>query len=283
MKPINKGNVKIFVIFSVSKYMRIYLHTKATNEDMKKFGVYAIKNIINGNFYIGSTTTYFQERLSEHYRNLIKNEHTNKYFQNAWNKYGKKNFEFLILEILNNKNNVINREQFWLDYYKINYKIYNICLIANSTLGVKPTQEHLDKISKEWIIVNPLNVVFYVKNMCEFCRTNKLPQRAIHDSATHRRTHYKGWFAYNLAEFSIERLITDRNDIQKNKYKLISPNNEIFIVNNMRRFCLEYELDHSCLFNICGGAGNRGQHKGWRIEKLARDEITKKDITFNNN
>ena len=86
----------------------------------------------------------------------------------------------------------------------------------------------------------------------------------------------KAGLAYNLAEFSIERLITDRNDIQKNKYKLISPNNEIFIVNNMRRFCLEYELDHSCLFNICGGAGNRGQHKGWRIEKLARDEITKK-------
>ena len=53
--------MKIFVIFSVSKYMRIYLHTKATNEDMKKFGVYAIKNIINGNFILGLLQHIFKK------------------------------------------------------------------------------------------------------------------------------------------------------------------------------------------------------------------------------
>lgn len=59
--------------------------------------VYKILNIKNGKFYIGSSKDYIR-RWYQHKYYLNKNKHQNKYLQNAWNKYGKNNFEFILLE-----------------------------------------------------------------------------------------------------------------------------------------------------------------------------------------
>ncbi len=58
-------------------------------------GIYIIKNIINHNVYIGQTVRDFEPRFAEHKYKLNKNIHSNPHLQNAWNKYGQNNFQFI--------------------------------------------------------------------------------------------------------------------------------------------------------------------------------------------
>lgn len=80
------------------------------------------------------------------------NKHDNPYLQNAYNKYGKNNFKFEIIEecIVDN---LISREQYYLDKMKPWKREigYNICITATGSkanLGKKFTKEHKEKISK---------------------------------------------------------------------------------------------------------------------------------------
>ena len=63
-----------------------------------KCGVYMIKNKTTPErFYIGSSVD-LANRFSGHKNDLSKNKHHSPHLQNAWNKYGPDNFEFVVLE-----------------------------------------------------------------------------------------------------------------------------------------------------------------------------------------
>lgn len=60
-------------------------------------GIYKIINLIDGKYYVGSSTNIYK-RWKEHIRLLNNNQHHNDHLQYAWNKYGKKSFNFVIVE-----------------------------------------------------------------------------------------------------------------------------------------------------------------------------------------
>lgn len=60
-------------------------------------GIYCIENIINNKKYIGQSVDV-EGRWSKHQNSLSKGNHDNTYLQNSWNKHGKENFKFYILE-----------------------------------------------------------------------------------------------------------------------------------------------------------------------------------------
>lgn len=76
-------------------------------------GVYKITNKVNGKFYIGSSND-IKYRWCQHKTQLKKQSHGNPYLQNAWNKYGEKNFTFEIIEICS-PNIQFEREQHYLN------------------------------------------------------------------------------------------------------------------------------------------------------------------------
>jgi len=82
-------------------------------------GIYKIECIVTGITYIGSTSVSFTKRWRKHKQRLRHNYHENSYLQNAWNKYGKENFRFEVVERLNNntRNEIKEREYFWLSKY----------------------------------------------------------------------------------------------------------------------------------------------------------------------
>ena len=96
-------------------------------------GIYAITNILNGHRYIGSAID-IKQRWIDHRKRLRKGNHHSTYLQNAWNKYGELVFSFSVLEMVNKKENLISREQEYLDKLR---PAYNVCRIAGSTLGKK--------------------------------------------------------------------------------------------------------------------------------------------------
>jgi group I intron endonuclease len=122
-------------------------------------GVYKITCLVSNIIYIGSVSTGssnrdFITRYNEHLTELKRNTHNPK-LQNAFNKYGQENFHFEILEIVEDQNNCLKREQHYLDtllfaqeYINSNYKDkrfqdlgFNISPTAGSTLGCKHSEE----------------------------------------------------------------------------------------------------------------------------------------------
>lgn len=63
-----------------------------------KYGIYGIRNKLNGKIYVGKTMKSFGDRWDCHKAQLKSNYHDNRHLQSAWNKYGFENFEFLILQ-----------------------------------------------------------------------------------------------------------------------------------------------------------------------------------------
>lgn len=68
-------------------------------EDLDKCGVYIITCLSSKKIYIGSTTMTFLKRYHHHSNQLSRNNHKNQYLQNSYNKYGKDEFTYDILEI----------------------------------------------------------------------------------------------------------------------------------------------------------------------------------------
>jgi len=75
--------------------------------------VYTIKNILDGKMYIGSSID-IERRKRQHLNSLLKNEHHSIHLQRAWNKYGKDNFVFEILDSNVTKENLREKEKEWI-------------------------------------------------------------------------------------------------------------------------------------------------------------------------
>lgn len=109
---------------------------------VKKSGIYCIFNRVNKKMYIGSAVN-LKRRKTVHFCTLKSNSHFNGYLQNAYNKYSKENFLFVILEYVE-PSNLINREQYWIDYIGIE-NLYNSRPIANSPLGTTRGKTSIEK------------------------------------------------------------------------------------------------------------------------------------------
>jgi group I intron endonuclease len=105
--------------------------------------IYKIINKISNDFYIGSALN-FNNRKWSHINSFRKNKHKNQFFQNSWNKYDEKAFVFEIIEIVDKKENLITREQYWIDYLQ---PTFNLCKKAGSPLGVKHTEKSKKNMS----------------------------------------------------------------------------------------------------------------------------------------
>lgn len=132
-----------------------------TNKDIddQRSGIYALVNIKNGKFYIGSAV-HFKKRMWLHKWELKNNVHKNIYLQNSYNKHGKDYFVYKIIEYVSDLNELLNIEQYYIDLYKPTGKTYNICPIAGNCLGriaSEEEKEYKSKNSKQSIEVWQMN------------------------------------------------------------------------------------------------------------------------------
>lgn len=107
-------------------------------------GIYKIKNIITGDFYIGSSCN-IERRFYQHHQTLVKNTHRNLHLQRVWNKYGADNFLFGII-LYCEPSELTCYEQALVDSRK---PAYNMCLkCVDSSRGIKRSAETRLKMSE---------------------------------------------------------------------------------------------------------------------------------------
>lgn len=96
-----------------------------------KSGIYQIRNLVNNKIYIGSASDFY-ERKSQHFSLLKYGKHNQK-LQNSYNKHGKDNFVFEVIEFVEDKNKLLEYEQYWMDRFNVVENGYNIQPIAGKT------------------------------------------------------------------------------------------------------------------------------------------------------
>lgn len=215
--------------------------------------IYSIVNKINDATYIGSAIGNGNSRWIRHEKDLKANNHHSIHLQRAYNKYGIDNFQFVVLENVND-DKILTKEQEYLDDRKNNYPAnlnYNICWTAgncsgrkfsdttikqmsNSHLGKTIPQEVRDKLSKShgdranktYQLISPENKITTFTNIRKFCRDNNLENGAIGLLLKGEIYYYKGW----IKDYS-------------HAYSFISPEGIVHDnITNLTKFCNEHNL-----------------------------------------
>ena len=91
-------------------------------------GIYCIKNLVNGKVYIGSRSRKkggIKHRWADHVFGLSSNSHGNDHLQNSWNKYGPQNFQFSVIEKIEDDYSeqtslhIKKREEYYFEYFNV--------------------------------------------------------------------------------------------------------------------------------------------------------------------
>lgn len=112
--------------------------------------IYRFKNKINGKVYIGQTTKSLRKRVIQHLTNSRPTTKAHKtYFHKALNKYGIENFHLIILERCQTKQELDEREKYWIAYYNSTNRKYGYNIESggkNGASGKKLSKEHKHKL-----------------------------------------------------------------------------------------------------------------------------------------
>ena len=110
--------------------------------------IYQVRHIGSGKVYVGSAIDP-RKRYREHLSVLRRGIHHSRYLQRAWDKYGKDAFVFEIIEPVLFVEDLISREQHWIDKLRASERKYgfNASPVAGSVLGIKRSDETRAKIA----------------------------------------------------------------------------------------------------------------------------------------
>lgn len=182
--------------------------------------IYGIKCIINNKYYVGATTA-LQQRWKTHKRSLKNGSHHSRKLQRAWIKHGENNFIFEILEGNLKYNELIAKEQFWMDFlesYDNGYNGYSKSTpcpasMRNGMFGKEPRNKGLPskerkKVTSYDILSGEVQHFEYVAEVTKI--TGFGPQFLgcinLEKIEKNRYSNYKGRFWFYSEEFDLENL-----------------------------------------------------------------------------
>jgi len=248
----------------------------------KQSGIYKITCLKNNKIYVGSSVDY-RDRIRSHFNSLKKGNHKNAHLQSAFSLYGINSFVHELLEIVIDKQKLLEREQYWLDYTQCyNREIgFNICITAGSNLGRKITEQA--KINIKNAILNrseevKKNHIIAIKK----ANTGKCPpNKGI--KMWENKPHPRG----GLGKKYLNRKFTPEGYIKicevnrrpkaegfKEKRSLASSKSYYFIepdtgcelkIENLKKYCIENGLNPTRMYEVA--KGKLDYHRGWRREE----------------
>ena len=236
------------------------------NDGWNASGVYACSgNYISETFrtpwYIGSAGGEFglkKRIIYEHIAPLQSNKHYhNPPLQKSWNKHGKENFVWWMLEECSPEE-CVSREQFYFDLYRPfvdecgGFNIAHDAAISSrgrvvseetklkmseAMTGKKRTEGQKEKMRQR-------DMTYLQTEECKRKRFEKIRGRKQTDQA--RQNIQRG------IEGAIAKTV-----------KIVSPEGKVVEIYNLSKFCKERGLSQGNMYSVV--AGKRNTHKGWRM------------------
>ena len=126
--------------------------------------------MVNEKVYIGSGKD-FETRKRAHSNDLEGGKHFNKHLQRAWNKYGRDNFEFNIVEEVESSMQ-FDKEQEYIDgYLNSNKELYNIQIDVHSPFKSEPEAKVCIYFCREegWYCSNEFETFYTRQKYCPSC------------------------------------------------------------------------------------------------------------------
>ena len=195
-------------------------------------GIYSIKSLSDDRVYIGSAISLY-DRCMNHLNRLVAGTHYNTKLQRFVNKYGIDKLSFNVIELVPNKEDLILREQFYIDSNDSYKKGFNNSPTAGNTLGVVFTEERRRKIGDKSIGRTRTK---------ESKEKQSLEAMGRHAGEKHpnvlltleqvlliKKLHYLGYSSYIIKNFLGLKLGTVANIVTRNRWKhveLILPTSE---------------------------------------------------------
>lgn len=191
--------------------------------------IYKITNVINNNFYIGKTTRNLEKRFKEH----LRLDHVNKMpINNAMLKYGKENFIIEKLDVATNKEELNNKEKYYIELLKPHYNCTKGGDGGNLFEGHKHTSESKEKI-----------------------RLSRLGKKASIETKQKMKNSRIGFK-------QTKETISKKIEKQSKEYYFLNENDEIIKIVNLNQYCRDNQLHSSCMRNLL--SGRLKTYKGYR-------------------
>jgi hypothetical protein len=183
--------------------------------------------------------------------------------------YGDKTFKptkKIILETFDSKENALEAERLLHKFYNVKDNSH----FANRANQSSSRAYKALKISDEDFCRNFKKIV---EESTSYSQVIKKLNLVVNGSSLVRIKNYINFLNLNTSHFTASNwnsgIISDE-DLKiwhcKTKYKVISPNNETFIITNLKKFCIENNLSRTQVRAVINK--KLKQHRGWIIYKL---------------
>ena len=227
-------------------------------------GIYKIINKIDGKVYIGGTTR-LDLRKSNHFSYLKSGKHFNHKLQDAYNKYGKDNFSFEILEYVDDKINLDTRENYWVKYFKSNKDEcgYNIRIQVDTNLGIKYSDETKKKISISVLgkgTGKRYHCAETVKLKSEMCKARNLNQYHTEEVLKRNAERMRKKFCNVLISEELKKTLSIHNKGELNHMAKLNDNKVLEILKllkigalSAKKIGLLYDVCVEVIYNIKKG------------------------------
>jgi group I intron endonuclease len=211
--------------------------------------IYCIHSLSTGKKYIGQTVEKMQRRVLRHFRTMNETK-----ISRAIQKYSKYDFVYGIVEEIEDKNLLDEREQYWIKYYDSIDNGFNIKEGGKCARGFKQSESSIEK-RRQKLIGRPLSVEH--KKSISKAHKGKVLSKETVDKMIAYRTGKK------LTDSCKEKIAFSHS---KNIYQLKNIDGTILIIKNLAQFCRDNKFSQSYFTRIL--KGERKTYKGWTIKIL---------------
>lgn len=237
---------------------------------MKISGIYKIVNKIDGKYYVGSSCNILDKitgRFCRHKKQLNIGNHHSIFLQRAWNKYGSENFEFVIVEIVNDKSILLQKEQYYLSLAeKEKNNCYNMRFNAS---GGNLRKESIEKMSSSLKMKHKLDPNYTLKCIknCNSLESRKKRRETAKKFRMNNPEAFKNATIAHKKYFSnLENLKKHAESSKdKNIYEFFNTKTNEKFTGFIYDFRMKYDLKKGSLSNLI-----HGRNKSYRFWVLVK-------------
>jgi hypothetical protein len=211
--------------------------------------IYCISNLTTGKKYIGQTVEKLQRRVVRHFRTINETK-----ISRVIQKYSKYDFVYGIVEEVDDKNLLDEREQYWIKFYNTVENGFNIKEGGKCARGFKQSKSSIEK-RRQKLIGKSLTEEH--KQKISKAHKGKILSKETVDKMIAYRT------GKSLTENCKEKISKSHS---KNTYELKNKDGRMIVIRNLAKFCKENNLHQSAFVRVMNG--DRKYHKDWTIKKL---------------